>query len=72
MNTLENSEINAKPITYIKNESATPIAVKIIPNITISIQYEIPCFSSHRHVVKNNINNAKAKIANIYTIQHFS
>ena len=72
MNTFENIEINSKPITYIKSESVTPIAVMIIPNITISIQYEMPCFSSLRHVVKNNINNAKAKIANISTIQHFS
>lgn len=72
MNTLENIEINAKPITYTKYESATPIAVKIIPNIIIAIQYETPCFSSHCHVVKNNINNTKAKITNISTIQHFS
>lgn len=72
MNTLENIEINAKPIMYIKYESATPIAVKIIPNITTAIQYETSCFSSHCHVIKNNINNAKAKITNISTIQYFS
>ena len=72
MNTLENIEINNKPITYIKYESAIPIAVKIIPNITSTIQYENPGFSSHGHVAKNNINNSKAKSTNISTIQHFS